>query len=171
VVVQAVTHWLDDDDDVAGQNADALDRLGLELRVHAALDELGVVSLDVRASMVDEPELALRLCEHAAAQRGLRDRAAYVVARWRRRHDPGAIPTPQLAQPDDPEREPGPPSLSSLEYLWSLDDGEVSTAALERLLALAIARHGGCHALLERSFGWREHFDVDGVLDVRVRST
>lgn len=56
--------------------------------------------------------------------------------------------------------EPGPPSLSAIEYLWSHDPSP-QLAALEQTMAAAIGYHGGFSSV-HPTFDIRDRYDNDG---------
>lgn len=114
----------------------------LLLELLEACDRIGVSSLTVRADMSSDPARALRVIAHAERARGIRNRAAFAVARWQVSAPPAAA-APVTAEP---EVVGGAPSLADLERAWSLEPSPAA-AALLRLMALAFERHGGLSPL------------------------
>jgi hypothetical protein len=103
------------------------------------LDELEITGL-VRREMLAEPERALLIVEAAGRARGVHNRAAFTIARWKARAQtkPASAPAPEL--------EAIPPTLESLEYLWGRRPTVVGDLIL-KLIAAALERHGGFRAL------------------------
>jgi len=121
-------------------------------------DELGIFG-PVRDSMLDDPILAREALETARRKRRARNPAALAIALFRQ----------ALARAPRPvdEPEPGPPSLSALEFLWSLEPTHPGTAqALLPLFSAVIGRFGGFRALHD-SFGQRDRYDAAGELAER----
>jgi hypothetical protein len=107
------------------------------------MDELGIVGT-IRAQMLADAGRARAVLAHAKASNGVRNPAAFAIANWRARFDPrgrvivGAPPRELVEEP---------PTLAALEYVWSLPATPV-TAAIERMMTVAIERNGGARALL-----------------------
>lgn len=115
----------------------------LLLELLEACDRIGVSSLTVRADMSSDPARALRVIAHAERARGIRNRAAFAVARW---HRVTAPPAAAAAAAEPVDVVGGAPSLADLERAWSLEPSPAA-AALLRLMALAFERHGGLSPL------------------------
>jgi hypothetical protein len=132
-------------------SADPVVELELRGRVHELLDELGIYSAEIRGGMTDDPDRALALLEHACRARGIRNRPAFAIARWRAGDDPRPS-TPRLPMHLEPaEPEASPPTLEALELAWHLEDeGSPVAEPVLRLIAAGIERAGGCRAALYR---------------------
>ena len=124
------------------------------LALTVELDITGAIQLE----MLDDPDRAAAVLAHAMLPRKIRNRAAFATANWKSGFDPRTSPKPvqELL-----EGEPGPPTLSALEYLWSKPPavGEM----LLPLVAIAVTRAGGFKAL-QASFYRRERYDENGEL-------
>jgi hypothetical protein len=116
----------------------------LLLELLEACDRIGVRSLTVRAEMSSDPARALRVIAHAARARGIRNRAAFAVARWQASTDAGSAVIGAAVEPVEPVG--GAPSLADLERAWALEPSPAASALLD-LMALAIERHGGFSGL------------------------
>ena len=108
--------------------------------MHELLDELEIVGA-VRDEMTSQPLRALLIIESALRAQGVRNPAAFIIARWRAaRERRPAAPAPEL------ELERVPPDLDALEYVWSRPPSVVGGLIL-KLLSVAIEKHGGYGAL------------------------
>jgi hypothetical protein len=116
--------------------------------------ELGI-SGDLRLQMLAEPERAVAVLRHARSAPGVRNPAALAVVNWRNGFDPRRPPVVEKAIELPP---PAPPSLSALEYAWSLDRSEWAGLLL-RSMSAAIALAGGFENL-QRTFRDRERFEL-----------
>jgi hypothetical protein len=132
-------------------SSDALVELEARGRVHELLDELGIYSAELRGAMTDDPERAIVLLEHASRARGIRNRPAFAIARWRAGDDPRPSSPSRALGPPPAEPEASPPTLEALELAWHLEDeGSPVAAPVLRLIAAGIERAGGCRAALYR---------------------
>jgi len=123
------------------------------------MDELEISSSFVRWEMLAEPERASRVLRTALSKRGIRNRAAFAIARFRA--GDGAKPEPrrQPLYPAGPQPEPGPPSLADLERAWSIES-DVGPALVSAMRA-AIERAGGFAAL--SAGAWRQELEASGL--------
>ena len=121
-------------------------------------DELGIFGA-VRDSMLDAPELAREALESARRKRRARNPAALAIALFRAAVDRAARARPDEGPP------PGPPTLSTLELLWSLEPSTTSETLLG-VASAAIGRFGGFQALRD-SFLERDRYDAAGELAER----
>jgi hypothetical protein len=118
--------------------------------------ELGITGTPVFEMWAD-PERAVAVLRHAKKGTGLRNRAAFAVANWQTGFDPRPSTRPE---PPAEQEHSEPPSLSGLEYMWSVPQ----TKAIEYLLEAAgevIALAGGFNAAIRPTFDEIEHFDFD----------
>ena len=116
------------------------------------LDDFGIIGR-IREEMLAEPERALAILERARTGPGIRNPAAYSIARWRAPRAAPPAPEPELAI--------DPPDLDALEYVWSRPPTVVGELIV-KLLAVALERHGGFEALRE---SFDRHRDPDIVPD------
>jgi len=119
------------------------DELVDRARVSELLDALDI-SGPVSSDMLDHPGRAYAVLSHAQRARGVRNRAAFAIARWR-----SSRPRPPAPPAADSEPVSEPPSLVALEHAWSLEPSPVGAAIL-RLMALALEKHGGFGPLQEQ---------------------
>jgi len=138
---------------------DELEELERKAHALALMDELGIYGR-MRDEMRTDVDRAIAVLTHARDARGARNRAALAIANWRRGADPrpGSSSRAMEAEPDPPEQ---PPSLSALEYAWSLPASPIATAVLA-MAGYSIERNGGASAMLAAGWWTREHFpDLD----------
>ena len=142
-----------------------LERLGetvlVRMDVYRLMDELQITG-QIRDSMLMDPDRAKAVLEHARAAHSIRNPAAYANSLWRQGYDP----RDRYVPPEELDDEGGPPSLSALEFAWSRPPSLVGEALMD-LMAVAVARHGGFHAM-QASFRQRDRYDADGELVERV---
>lgn len=116
------------------------------------LDELDIGSTTVRFEMLADPERACLILEHARQAKGLKNRAGYAVKRWRSGYDPRRVRQAPDREPEPPE---AAPSLSAIEYAWSLGP---PLAPVARMMAASIGRTGGFVPVLEAGFNLHEQY-------------
>lgn len=129
------------------------ERLVARERTLELLDELDVGSTVVRAQMLADPERAVLVLESTLRATNLRNPAAFAVQRWRSGFDPRRA---RQAPVERVELEEGAPTLSAIEYAWSLEP--VSRPILA-MMSSAIGRTGGFRPVLVAGFDVRESFD------------
>jgi hypothetical protein len=122
-----------------------LDAIRARARVYVALDALEIYG-PVRAQMVADPVRALAVLDRVMHSVGVRNRAAFAVASWRRATARPDTPRRLVEATAQPELEVEPPELESLEYVWAQPASDVGNLIL-RLIATALARHGGFEAM------------------------
>lgn len=123
----------DADNELAGYRA--------RKRLGELLNELEITGT-VREQMLAEPERALEVLGKATRARGIRNRAAFAITRWRQLQARPEPPAPPL----EPVLLGQPPDLDALEYVWSRP-ATVMTELVSKLQATSIERHGGFAAL------------------------
>ena len=128
--------------------SDELEQLRARRDLFPLLEELEIVGR-VRKQMLAEPVAALAVLDHALLARGVRNRAAFAITRWRAlRERAGVSLLPEL-EPER-EREACPVDLDALEQAWSREPSFAGELVL-RLIAAALHAHGG-YAALRASF-------------------
>jgi hypothetical protein len=136
---------------------DETERQQLKEQAYDLMDTLGITSGRVRDEMARDPEKAVAILQAVMTTRGLYNPAGAAIHKWEHRGE--HRPRPKPPEPDIVE---GLPSLSALEYAWSLMPG---TAPVVRMIAAALGRSdNGCRELLN---GWwqRERYDSEGNLE------
>jgi hypothetical protein len=129
-----------------------LDAIRARARVHVALDALEIYG-SVRDEMVADPTRALAILDRVMHSVGVHNRAAFAISSWRRATAVPDDPPPALrarrwtlSAGAQPELEVEPPELEALEYVWAQPASDVGNLIL-RLIATALARHGGFEAM------------------------
>ena len=131
-------------------------------RLFSLLDELGIESGRIRASMLEDADRAIAVLEHAKGSSGIRNPASFAIANWRAGFDPRArrsIQAPRV------ELEEAAPALSAIELAWHLEErGSQAAIFVLTLMSSAIGRTGGFRPVLEAGFHVRERYDENGEL-------
>lgn len=130
-------------------------------RVHDLLDELDITSGALREAMLNDPERARAVLQHAKGSVGIRNPASFAIANWRAGFDPRG----RSERSEERELDEQAPTLSAIELAWHLEErgSAVAPFVLAMMLA-AIARNGGFRPVLEAGFRLRERYDDDGEL-------
>jgi hypothetical protein len=113
-----------------------------------------------------DPARALAIIEYAERQQALKSIAGFAVARFRAGYDPRSSPSSSSSKSSVREREPepveAPPTLSAIEYAWSLDRSP-SLESVLRMMGVAIGRSpDGFEGVLRRGWFERERYDDEG---------
>lgn len=125
--------------------------------VLAITGQLGIGSF-IQQEMLEDPDRAAAVLGHALRAPGIKNRAGFATANWNGGFDPRSSPRPVQKLLG----EPGPPTLSALEYQWSKGPSALGELLLGTM-AIAIAQAGGFKEL-QKTFREIEHYDDNGEL-------
>lgn len=113
-----------------------VDEFRAKLRLYELLERLDIGGR-IRDEMIREPARALRVLEAAVRARGVRNRAALAVSRWKASELPAFV----CNVDESAGLADAPPTLAALEHAWS--KSENVQAIVLPLIARGIERHGG----------------------------
>ena len=122
-------------------------------------DELGIFGR-ARDSMLADPVRARDSIEQARRKTRVRNPAALAIALFRQAVDRGRLAEPEV------DADPGLPTLSAIELLWSMEPSKTSETLLG-VVSAAIGGRGG-FAAIKDSFRQRDRYDALGELVERA---